>query len=183
MIKAAPTTPIKITCVNLLKSGKRQEHTFGIGEEQIASVGFAAPQNWLYEPNATLLKAGAFKWVAEEFGVLKLDVNTHLYTSHNLVDAFPGRIFSIEKVINYKAKELKNFLPQMKANLAVRNFPHSVAQIRKKTGLKEGGEHYIFACRGLGEKPILIVTKKYQGMIKLSTVHGRQTTCTGSINK
>ena len=162
LVNSAPKAPIKITCVNLLKSGKKQEYSFTFEEEQQTAFDLAAPQNWLYEPNAAIMKGGAFKRIAETFDLRKLAANTHLYTSIDLVEDFPGRIYSIEKVIPYKLKELRNSLPQMKANLAVRNFPISVAQIRKKTRLKDGGEKHVFACRSLVAKPILIIVKKYK---------------------
>jgi hypothetical protein len=101
---------------------------------------------YLYEPNTAILKAGAFDVVALRFDVLKLHSNTHLYTSDELKKNFPGRIFKVEDVFSPNKYHLRNFVsnnPQ--ANISVRNYPDSVAEIRKKTGIKDGGDCYVFA--------------------------------------
>jgi hypothetical protein len=104
-------------------------------------------ESFLYEPNAAIQKSGAFDIVASRHDVLKLHPNTHLYTSDELKNDFPGRVFEVEDVFSPNKHHLRNFVssnPQ--ANIGVRNYPDSVAEIRKKTGIKEGGNRYVFAA-------------------------------------
>ena len=91
--------------------------------------------------------------------VFKLHKHTHLFTSDEIID-FPGRIFKVESVKNYDKKLLKKFFPDNKANVTVRNFPKSVAQIRKETSLKDGGNFYIFFITDLNDKLKVIICKK-----------------------
>ena len=116
---------------------------------------------YLYEPNAALMKAGCYKLLAERFGVHKLHKNSHLYTSNTLVSDFPGRIFTVENWTTYNKKIKNTLLTDLdKANLAVRNFPLSVDALRKTLKLKEGGEVYLFATTLRGEEKVIIRTKK-----------------------
>ena len=116
---------------------------------------------YLYEPNVALMKAGCYKLLAEQFGVLKLHKNSHLYTSDTLVSDFPGRIFAVENWADYNKKVKNTLLNDVdKANLAVRNFPLSVDALRKTLKLKEGGEVYLFATTLRGEEKVIIRTKK-----------------------
>jgi len=118
-------------------------------------------RQYLYEPNATLMKAGCYKLLAERFGVLKLHKNSHLYTSDTLVSDFPGRIFTVESWAAYNKKVKNTLLNDLdKANLAVRNFPLSVDTLRKTLKLKEGGETYLFATTMRGAEKVIIRTKK-----------------------
>jgi len=116
---------------------------------------------YLYEPNAALMKAGCYKLLAKQFGVLKLHKNSHLYTSETFVSDFPGRIFIVEGWATYNKKVKNTLLTDIeKANLAVRNFPLSVDALRKTLKLKEGGEVYLFATTLRGEEKVIIRTKK-----------------------
>lgn len=103
---------------------------------------FGLPQTYLYEPNAAILKSGAFKTIGNSFGLKKLHEHSHLYTSEALVD-FPGRSFKIEKMLPYNKKAIQQ-LGIGKANVTTRNFPESVVSIRKKHKLKDGGDIYLF---------------------------------------
>lgn len=127
--------------------------------EATAEVSFSAPLEYLYEPNVAVLKAGAFKSVAQAYGLFKLHPHTHLYTSSQLVSDFPGRIFRCEAVSAYNRKEVQKALPVKKANLTVRNFPASVQQARKKLSLSDGGAYYLFLCT-FDDKPQVIITQK-----------------------
>lgn len=141
--------------VNLRNNNPVEKFYFTLQEEQAAEISFAETiGKYLYEPNASILKAGAFKSVASQFGVQKLHINSHLYTSESLIPDFPGRKFEVKDWFVPNKKNKKSFLAKTeKANISVRNFPMSVAQIRKKTGLKEGGDVYLFATTaGNGEK-------------------------------
>ena len=111
---------------------------------------------YLYEPGAALLKAGPYRLLASRYGVKKLHPNSHLYTSDSLAD-FPGRRFRVEGVSGFGKGELKAFLRDTdKANLTVRNFPSSVADLRKRLRLKEGGDVYLFATTTGGGGKVLV---------------------------
>ncbi len=133
---------------------------FTLTDEAEAIASFSDPQTYLYEPNAAVLKAGAFRWLAQRFGLTKLAPNSHLYTSEQFIAAIPGRSFRVEQVIKPDRKSLQTVLPDLKGNLAVRNFPQTVAELRKKLSLREGGDHYLFATTLLNGDKRLIVTRK-----------------------
>lgn len=150
--------------VNLTHLGKVERFGFTMKQEQCCDIAFCKqPGRFLYEPNASILKAGAFKSIAAKFDIQKLHVNSHLYTSDRLVDDFPGRVFEIESYFAPNKRSLKSFLQSTKkANITVRNFPMTVAEIRRKTGLKEGGEVYLFATTHSDEQKVWIVCRKIQ---------------------
>ena len=132
---------VRVKTINLKKSIK-DSYDFTWSEEKRTSLTFTEPQNFLFEPNAAILKAGAFKLIAKDFKVGKFNLHSHLYTSKELVK-FPGRSFKIENVIDYNKMEL-NKLSGTKANITVRNFPESVQNIRKRFKIKDGGDDYLF---------------------------------------
>lgn len=131
---------IKLKTINILKEGS-QEFNFNLKEE-ITST-YSETLSYLYEPNAAILKSGGFHQISKQLNIFKLHQHSHLYTSEKLIE-FPGRIFKVEHVLNYDKKKLKKLLPEKKANITTRNFPKSVAQIRKETNLNDGGDSYIF---------------------------------------
>jgi len=141
MLQGGFMNEVKVKTINL-KKGLKETYDFTWSEEKRTSSSFTEPQNFLYEPNAAILKAGAFKLVAKDFKVGKLDLHSHLYTSEELVQ-FPGRSFKIEKIIDFNKKELKK-LTDTKANITVRNFPENVENIRKRFKIKDGGDDYLF---------------------------------------
>ncbi|MGB5362649.1 MAG: class I SAM-dependent methyltransferase [Aureibaculum sp.] len=122
-------------------------------------TNYALPKTYLYEPNAAILKAGLFNEVSHQLNIYKLHNNSHLYTNSKLIN-FPGRSFKINKIIPYTIKEIKKHIPLLKANVTVRNFPESVAQIRKKTKLKDGGSDYLFFTTDIHNKHIILVCQK-----------------------
>jgi hypothetical protein len=128
-------------------------------EEKMAVTEFGPPQKYLYEPNAAILKAGAFKTVADRFKIKKLHVNTHLYTSENLIDNFPGRIFQIEAVVKPDPKTLKPYFPEGKANITTRNYPLSPNDLKKKTKLNDGGEKYLIGFTTGNEKALVVAQR------------------------
>jgi 16S rRNA G966 N2-methylase RsmD len=147
-----------IRCVDVLSA---QSFEYTQGEENQAVAQYAdSPKRYLYEPNVALLKAGAFKLPCSRFGVEKLHPDTHLYTSDILAPDFFGRIFEVQQTFSLSGAELKKYLPEMQANLAVRNFPHTVADIRKKYKIKDGGNSYLFAATLYGGERRLIKTVK-----------------------
>jgi len=152
----------RIFCVNLRSNGSTQTYCFTKSEEHSAVCRFAdTPRKYLYEPNASLLKAGAFSILTQAFDLYKLHPNSHLYTSETLVSDFPGRSFTIEAVFSLHPKDLKAHLGNLtKANISVRNFPETVAQLRKKTKLNEGGDTFLFATTLFDGRKVLLKCKK-----------------------
>lgn len=145
----------KLHCVNIDKS----KYKFTYSKEE-KSAPLSEPLSYLYEPNASILKAGGFNSIAQDFNLQKLHPNSHLYTTQELVTDFPGRTFKIDAICKYNKKDLLQHLPKKKANITRRNFPVSVADIRKKTGVKEGGEHYLFATTLNDNKPKILICSK-----------------------
>ncbi len=116
---------------------------------------------YLYEPNASLMKAGCFGVLSERYDARMLSKNSHLFVSREPIAAFPGRSFRIIAVSSFNKKELKHHLAGItKANIATRNFPLSVAELRKRLKLKDGGEIYIFATTLSDESHVLVITEK-----------------------
>jgi len=158
--KNTSTENPEIIAVNFRKGLLKQEFKFKHLDEHTASVEIGEVASYLAEPNTAVLKAGAFKSIAKKFNLKKLHPSSHLYTSNILPENFPGRIFKVIKTIKYSKKEILDALPEGKANITVRNFPDSVEIIRKKTGIKDGGNNYIFATTNSIGKPILLLTEK-----------------------
>ena len=116
---------------------------------------------YLYEPNASLMKAGCFGVLSGRYDARMLSKNSHLFVSREPIAAFPGRSFRIIAVSSFNKKELKRHLSGItKANIATRNFPLSVAELRKRLKLKDGGEIYIFATTLSDESHVLVITEK-----------------------
>ena len=116
---------------------------------------------YLYEPNASLMKAGCFGVLSERYDAKMLSKNSHLFVSEDPVEAFPGRTFRIIAVSSFNKKELKRQLSGItKANIATRNFPLSVAELRKRLKLKDGGETYIFATTLSDESHVLVICER-----------------------
>ena len=156
--RAAKPDP-EITAVNLRADGEELFSCYRTQEVR-AEPSYAAPLTYLYEPNAALLKAGAFKLVAQRYQLYKLHPNTHLYTSDQFVANFPGRAFRCQAVVPYQKKKVRSQLAEAKANVATRNFPDSVVAVRKKLGLSDGGDTYLFAARLAQGELAVIVTEK-----------------------
>ena len=141
-----------IKTVNFEKN-QIQKFDFKLEDETESSI-YSAPQDYLYEPNVAILKAGAFESVAKKFNINKIHKHSHLYTSNQLID-FPGRQFKIKKNIPFSKKALskENIL---KANITTRNFPISVSDLRKKFKLKDGGDVYLFFTTDYEGKKIIL---------------------------
>ncbi|MFN7258574.1 MAG: THUMP-like domain-containing protein, partial [Cyclobacteriaceae bacterium] len=148
-----------IDTVNLSNEGTVVERfLFKVPEEKVATVVFSPPLDYLYEPNASILKSGAFKVAAEKFGLSKLQANTHLYTSPNLFTDFPGRVFKIE-ALNPTLQMVKELLPEGKANVATRNYPLSAQELKKKLKLKDGGGKFVIGFSEEKRKSVVIATR------------------------
>ena len=154
---------VPIHCVHLTKQAASDEcFVCSLEAEQQAASHLATTlRRYLYEPNASVLKAGAFKQVACQFPVEKLQVSSHLYTSDHYLDRFPGRRFEVDEVIPFHSKSCKQLAGQsLQANVTTRNFPLTVEALRKKCRIREGGEIYLFATTGPKEEKLLIRTHK-----------------------
>ena len=136
---------MEVSAVNILKE-KSEAFSFKVEEETNAQPTYGDPNNFLYEPNVAILKSGAFKLISERFGLAKLEANTHLYTSVELMPGFLGRVFKIDRWAKFDWKSLKK-MRSHKFNIVARNFPHSVSQIRQRSGILEGGEDFVFFTR------------------------------------
>lgn len=161
LLGSQPTTSIPIHCVNL-NSKATQHFVFIREEEQEAPCAYTNQLDaYLYEPNAAVLKAGGFKSIASLYKVKKLHPNSHLYTAAQEVAGFPGRTFRVMGCCTFNKKEMKSALADVeKANITVRNFPASVAELRKRTKLQEGGDTYLFATTLYNESKVLIRCQK-----------------------
>ena len=154
---------VPIHCVHLTKQAASDEcFVCSLEAEQQAASHLATTlRRYLYEPNASVLKAGAFKQVACQFPVEKLQVSSHLYTSDHYLDRFPGRRFEVDEVIPFHSKSCKQLAGQsLQANVTTRNFPLTVEALRKKCRIREGGDIYLFATTGPKEQKLLIRTHK-----------------------
>ncbi|RCS28059.1 class I SAM-dependent methyltransferase [Polaribacter sp. WD7] len=129
--------------IKTINFGKKAIQKFNFKYLEEASSQYSEPLQYLYEPNAAILKSGAFHQIAASLNVYKLHPHSHLYTSENPVD-FPGRTFKIKSSVEYNKKKINKLFSDKKANITTRNFPKTVAQIRKETKINDGGSKYIF---------------------------------------
>lgn len=149
-----------IYCVNDAQSFVCDELDMESSSVKIAPSTLEEMQ-YLYEPNASLMKAGCFGVLSERYDARMLSKNSHLFVSQAPIEAFPGRSFRILAISSFNKKELKRHLSGItKANIATRNFPLSVAELRKRLKLKDGGETYIFATTLSDESHVLVITEK-----------------------
>lgn len=151
---------LRIYCVNDAQSFVCDELDMESSSVKIAPFTLEEMQ-YLYEPNASLMKAGCFGVLSERYDARMLSKNSHLFVSREPIAVFPGRSFRIIAVSSFNKKELKRHLSGItKANIATRNFPLSVAELRKRLKLKDGGETYIFATTLSDESHVLMITEK-----------------------
>ncbi len=150
------TSDLQIKTINILKN---KNQSFNYQLDKSCNINYNFILKYVYEPNAAILKSGGFIHISERFDIFKLHPNTHIFTSDTLID-FPGRRFKVLKQLAYNKKLLKKEIPTNKANITVRNFPETVAQIRKKTGIKEGGNQYLFFITDKDEKHLVLICEK-----------------------
>jgi hypothetical protein len=160
-----PHTPswenVPIQAVHLQEGGMAI-FTFHWQEEQEAMAILSPPLQYLYEPNPAILKAGAFKSFGLRYGLGKLHTHTHLYTSAQLVEHVPARCFVVDQVCRYDRKAVQAAVPDGRANITCRNFPDTPDQVRKKLGLKDGGEVYLFAATVMEQQKVIVVGRKVE---------------------
>lgn len=145
--------------IKTLNFSIRGIETFEFDWNEKGTAVYSSPKQFLYSPNGALMKSGAYALISEKFGLYKLHTNTHLYTSDTLKD-FPGRRFRIDRVVPYSKKDMKHLVQYDKANVATRNFPESVAIIRKKWRIKEGGDTYLFFVTIENDQKVVLVCSK-----------------------
>ena len=151
---------LRIYCINDAQSFVCDELDMESSQVKIAPSTLEEMQ-YLYEPNASLMKAGCFGVLSGRYDARMLSKNSHLFVSQAPIEAFPGRSFRIIAVSSFNKKELKRHLSGItKANIATRNFPLSVAELRKRLKLKDGGETYIFATTLSDDSHVLMITEK-----------------------
>ena len=160
--KESASSDITIHCEHIVNASEHQSFSFTQEQERTSDCPLATEVGaYLYEPNASILKAGAYRSLTQTYACKKLHASSHLYTSEQFIEDFPGRRFKVEAVSGFGKKELKEFLQGMeKANLTIRNFPSSVADLRKRLKLKEGGEDYVFATTLADESKVMIKCRK-----------------------
>ena len=147
------------TCVNL--ETRQPAVTFRMEEERVAILQLAKELgHYLYEPNPAVMKGGCYKMLSQRYALKKLHRNSHLYTSDSLIQDFPGRIFEVDGWAIY-GKKAKDLLKDVdKASIAVRNFPMTVAEIRKSLKINDGDQTYLFATTLSDERKVIILTHK-----------------------
>jgi len=148
-----------IIIASCLSQATQECFSFKLSEEKnLAQAETAAPEQYLYEPDVALLKAGGFKSISSRFGLKKLNPNTHLYTSESFKNKFPGKVFTIRGVAIYK--EWAKAMQKKKANIVSRNFPSSPEEIKKKHKLTDGGDDFLFFCTGSKNQLLVIDAQK-----------------------
>lgn len=148
------------TSIETVNINKGNEEHFNFDRESYSEIAnYSLPQKYLYEPNSSILKSGGFDEVGIAYNLNKLHKHSHLYTNSNSIP-FPGRVFQIEKSFLYHKEEMKQSLENKKANIATRNFPETVENIRKKWKIKEGGNQYCFFTTDINNNKIVLICSK-----------------------
>lgn len=150
---------VKLVCCNIKKNGL-ETFEYYMDDEGTAEIEYSLPEEYLYEPNASVMKAGLFRGVAAAFGLKKIHKHTHLYTSSQLIPGFPGRAFRCRAMAKPDKKSAQPLLNGKKANVSTRNFPLSPDEIKKKLGLTDGGEDYLFACTLIDDHKVILICEK-----------------------
>ena len=157
-------TSLRVICVNLLSDGTEEHFDFeALSPLTVTSTYHLSliTYHFLFEPNASIMKAGCFELLEQRFGARQLDSNSHLFVSDTDIPDFPGRRFMIERTTSLNKRDLKDALSGIdKANITVRNFPLSVAELRKRLKLKDGGDVFIFATTIENEGHKLLICRK-----------------------
>jgi hypothetical protein len=142
-----------------IKNAATESFNFIYTNEQLTEAEIDYPDNYLYEPNTAILKAGAFKSMSNTLNIKKLHQHSHLYTSKDIIE-FPGRIFKIIEVLQYNKKLMTKRFGKSKMNITIRNFPESVNKIRGKFKIKDGGNLYAFFTTNCDDEKIVILCEK-----------------------
>ncbi|WP_311195941.1 THUMP-like domain-containing protein [Antarcticibacterium sp. 1MA-6-2] len=157
LLETNPSEEITITAINFQKN-KKQVFTSSLSKAT-TDAPLSLPQDYIFEPNAAVMKSGLFAEVAMATGTKKLHFNSHLYTSNEPGD-FPGRTFKLIETLPYNRKALKKRDDLKKANIATRNFPKSVEAIRKELKIEDGGNSYLFFTTNMKNEKIVLICEK-----------------------
>ncbi|MCK5782105.1 MAG: class I SAM-dependent methyltransferase [Flavobacteriales bacterium] len=149
----------EIHSIDINSKGEISENIFSLYDSTF-DIEFSRALKYLYEPSSAIMKSGAFRQISNKYNLYKIAQNSHLYTSDNLLEDFPGRTFEIITVTKPGKKEIKSILKSNKANVSTRNYPMSVADIRKKFKIKDGGDDYLFFTTDSTNQTILIHARK-----------------------
>lgn len=160
-IKKKEAKPLTFHCVNI-KKDTTDVFSYPKDEEDSAQISYTSELGkYLYEPNASIIKAGAYKVTANRYHLCKLHPNSHLYTGSEYIADFQGRKFEILQVCTLNKKDIATYLSNIKAaNISTRNFPLSPDEIKRKLKIKDGGDTYLFATTLADEKKVLIICRK-----------------------
>jgi len=153
------TTP-QMMCVDITREGIQRFCFTREAEQQAQCTYTAEVGTYLYEPNASLMKACPFRSLAQHYQLQKLHPNSHLYTSNEWIEDFPGRQFKVEEVLPITKQTVKQISQLRRANVSVRNFPATVAELRKRFRLADGGSTYLFATTLADERKVVIVASR-----------------------
>lgn len=160
VLQSNKSEALTLHCINILKDGM-QTFSFTQDEECGSAATYSKEVGkYLYEPNASIQKAGCHNTLSQRFAANKLHPNSQLYTSDELISEFPGRIFEVTEVLGFSKADIKRVQALQKANITVRNFPESVQQLRKRLKLADGGDNYIFATTLNDGSKVLAICKK-----------------------
>ena len=160
----AVNNDVDIISISLDANVLKNEFRFRPGEEEAAEATYATELGkYLYEPGKAILKGGAYKLISQRYGCRKLAPSTHLYTSDEIIEGFPGKIFKVEEVVPFNKKSLKEVASKHpKADLTARNFPMDTNALKKLSGIKDGGNRHIFAVTLCNGAKVLAVTSHFQ---------------------
>lgn len=156
VLMSKDATNCSVHCINITKQNI-QKYIASNSDRKAECHYVNELSAYLYEPNVSIMKAACFRGLAQTFNIDKLHPSSHLYTSDKLIADFPGRIFKVENVFSLKDKALKSI---KKANLTVRNFPSTVAELRKRLKINEGGSDYLFATTLADESKVIVKCSK-----------------------
>lgn len=145
--------------IKTINFNKEKKELFEFELKSEAKSDLSLPKKYIYEPNSVIMKSGGFNEICAQFSLEKLHQHSHLYTSDDLIE-FPGRVFEIQKTIDYSKKEIIENLENQKANITTRNFPESVENLRKKWKIKDGGNQYCFFTTDINDKKIVLICNK-----------------------
>lgn len=138
------------------------ERTFSFrpAEEALLPLPIGAPENYLYEPDASIRKAGPWRSICEKFGVKMLHPNSHLFSGNEYIANFPGRVFYIEHLLPYKKETIQNYLQGNPAQMVFYNFPVDAREVTKSLGIKSGEPKYLFFTQTTARGPIVLLTSR-----------------------
>ena len=162
ILKTEMVESIKFIAVNIVNNSKTDIFEFFKEDESACLISNSQEiKKFLYEPNSSILKSGAFKSIALNFNLLKLHNNTHLYTSNDLISDFQGRIFEVVDLVGNSKKDMIEIkIKYPKANISTRNYPLKPEELKKKLGIEDGGDIFIFACTIEKDLKVLIICRK-----------------------